>query len=554
MRNWEKKRKDDISEHVLVTHIVCLLIFLMITFIYFDLQIAPATNNITQISLLMIVFCLSTILYISRYLLSKIPALSHVKIEEILLLVIIFPLSLAFIWYSGDFFGAKVLIIIPVIIAATAFGKIAGLGAALLASLLIFVIDYSLFPQLPADIFQASLIVSSVSMILAWLVGGLLEAERKTQQDLIELADYDQLTGLYNHRYLQENIEISLQESESSNTPLSLALIDIDQFKYYNTLYGYQKGDQLLSAIGAALAKSLPEPSYAARYGSDEFMLVLPGMKKGELGNVIEEIENSICQEAEQIIPAEHPQPFSITFGVAGYPEDQDAGHTLLRVAEDDLYRAKYSRGTDYLYQSVLSEINALKITDAFPSLQSMISLINLNDRYTFGHSERVMVYSLSLAEELKLPQDDLDLLRYGTSLHDIGKIKIDTNLLNKPGPLNKEEWETMQAHTIMGAQLVETLPAFRDVVPLIRSHHENYDGTGYPDRLKGEETPLLVRILRIADSFDAMTTDRPYRKALSLTEACQELNKNAGTQFDPQLIDPFIASVKKQYSMRLLG
>jgi diguanylate cyclase (GGDEF)-like protein/putative nucleotidyltransferase with HDIG domain len=554
MRNWEKKRKDDISEHVLVTHIVCLLIFLMITFIYFDLQIQPTTSNFVKLSSLMIFFCLATVLYISRYLLSKIPALSQARIEEMLLLVIIFPLSLTFIWYSGDFIGAKVLIIIPVIIAATAFGKIAGVGAALLASLLIFVIDYSLFPQLPADIFQASLIVSSVSMILAWLVGGLLEAERKTQQDLIELADYDQLTGLYNHRYLQENIEISLQESENSNTPLSLALIDIDQFKYYNTLYGYQKGDQLLSAIGAALAKSLPEPSYAARYGSDEFMLVLPGMKKGELGNVIEEIENSICQEAEQIIPAEHPQPFSITFGVAGYPEDQDAGHTLLRVAEDDLYRAKYSRGTDYLYQSVLSEINALKITDAFPSLQSMISLINLNDRYTFGHSERVMAYSLSLAEELKLSQDDLDLLRYGTSLHDIGKIKIDTNLLNKPGPLNKEEWETMQTHTIMGAQLVETLPAFKDVVPLIRSHHENYDGTGYPDRLKGEETPLPVRILRIADSFDAMTTDRPYRKALSLAEACQELKKNAGTQFDPQLIAPFIASVKKQYSMRLLG
>lgn len=554
MRNWEKKRRDDISEHVLVTHIACLMIFLMISFIYFDLQIAPTTSNIAQISWLMIVFCLATVLYISRYLFSKIPALSHVKIEEILLLIIILPLSLAFIWYSGDFVGAKVLIIIPVIIAATAFGKIIGVGAALLASLLMFFIDYRLFPELPTDVFQASLTVAAVAIILAWLVGGLLEAERKTQQDLIELADYDQLTGLYNHRYLQESIEISLQESEKNNSPLSIALLDIDQFKYYNTLYGYQKGDQLLSAIGAVLAKALPEPYYAARYGSDEFMLVLPEMKKSELDNVIEDIKNAIYQEIERIIPTDHLQPFTITIGVASYPEDQNVGHTLLRAAEDDLYRAKYSRGTDSLYQSVLNEINALKITDAFPSLQSMISLINLNDRYTYGHSERVMAYSLSLAEELKLPQADLELLRYGTSLHDIGKIRIDTNLLNKPGPLNKEEWEMMQAHTVWGAQLVETLPAFKEVIPLIRSHHENYDGSGYPDGLKGEETPLLVRILRIADSFDAMTSDRPYRKALTLTEACQELDKNAGTQFDPQLVDPFIASVKKQYYMHQLG
>jgi diguanylate cyclase (GGDEF)-like protein len=314
MRNWEKKRKNDISEHVLVTHIVCLLIFLMITFIYFDLQIQPATSTFVKLSSLMVFFCLATVLYISRYLLSKIPALSHVKIEEILLLVIIFPLSLAFIWYSSDFIGAKVLIVIPVIIAATAFGKMAGLGAALLASILMFFIDYKLFPELPADIFQASLIVSSVSIVLAWLVGGLLEAERKTQQDLVELADYDQLTGLYNHRYLQENIALSLQEAEKSGAPLSLVMLDIDQFKYYNTLYGYGKGDQLLAAIGAVLAKSLPEPSYAARYGSDEFMLVLPGKEKSKLSNVIEKIKNLIYQEAERIFPAEHSQPFSISF------------------------------------------------------------------------------------------------------------------------------------------------------------------------------------------------------------------------------------------------
>lgn len=548
MRSWEKRRIDDISEHVLVTHIVCLLLFIMIIFSYFDFRLGLSLSP--RLFQVMLIFCLFTVLYISRYLLSKIPLLSQARIEEVLLLAIIFPLTLAFLWYSGDFIGAKVLIIVPVIIATTAFGKVAGVGAALLASALMFFIDYRTFLQWPADVFQASLIVSSVAVILAWLVGGLLEVERKTQQDLIELADYNQLTGLYNHRYLQEKIALSLQKSVKSSAPLSLILIDIDQFKYYNTRHGYQKGDQLLAAIGAVLAKFLQEPNYAARYGNDEFMLVFPGKEKNELDSEMEQIKKLINLEAESILPSgtNFFQPFSISIGLAGYPDDGDAALALIRFAENDLYRAKYSKGTDYLYQSVLCQINALKITEAFPALQSLISLINTKDMYTFGHSERVMTYSLALAEKMNLPEEDLDRLRYGASLHDIGKIKIETGLLNKPAFLSKKEWETVKLHTIWGAQLVETIPAFKEIVPLIRSHHENYDGSGYPDGLKGEDIPLLARILRIADSFDAMTTDRPYQNALSYSEACQELRKKAGTYYDPQLINPFLASVNEAF------
>lgn len=519
---------------------------MMIIFSYFDFRLG--SNMSLPLAQVMVIFCLFTVLYISRYLLSKIPVLSQARVEEVLLLGIIFPLTLAFLFYSNDFLGAKVLIIVPVIIATTAFGKKAGVGAAFLASTLMFLIDYKIFPQWPADVFHASLIVSSVAVILAWLVGGLLEVERKTQQDLIELADYDQLTGLYNHRYLQEKLALSLQKSVSSSTPLSLVLIDIDQFKYYNTRCGYQKGDQLLAAIGAVLVKSLQEPSYAARYGSDEFMLVFPGKDKRELRDEIELIKKLIILEAEAIIPSDLFQPFSISTGLASYPDDRDATLPLIRAAEDDLYRAKYSRGTDYLYQSVLCEINALKITEAFPALQALISLINTKDRYTFGHSERVMTYALALAEKMNLPEDDLDKLRYGASLHDIGKIKIETRILNKPASLNKKERKTVEAHTIWGAQLVETLPAFKEIVPLIRSHHENFDGSGYPDGLKGEEIFLLARILRIADSFDAMTTDRPYRAALNYPETCRELKKKAGIYYDPQLIEPFLASVKEAF------
>ncbi|MGB3913469.1 MAG: diguanylate cyclase [Thermacetogeniaceae bacterium] len=554
MRNWEKKRTEDISEYVLVTHIICLLIFLLILFIYldlpyFDLPLAPLNERVSTISILMVAFCLFTVLYISRFLLSKIAILSQARIEEVLLLIIIFPSTFAFVWFSGDFLPAKVLIIVPVIIAATAFGKKIGLGAAFLASAFMFFIDFQIFSSWPRDVFQASLIVSCAIFILAWLVGGLLEIERNTQQELIKLADYDQLTGLYNHRYLQDRLAVSLQEAVKNNTPLTLVMFDIDQFKYFNTCFGYQKGDQILAAIGTALAKTITAPAYASRYGDDEFLMVFPGEKKDDLAHILEYLDKLIRLEVKAILSdTDLAQPFSISFGVASYPDDGDSAFPLIRAAEDDLYRIKYSKGTDYLYQSVLCQINALKITEAFPALQALISLINAKDRYTYGHSERVMGYSLALAEKLHLPKEDLDRLRYAAALHDIGKIRIETGILNKPAQLNDEEWNIIQHHTIWGAQLVETLPAFKEIVPLIRSHHENYDGSGYPDGFKGEEIPLLARILRIADSFDAMTTTRPYREALSYAEACQELRKKAHVFYDPELVYMFLDVVEEAF------
>lgn len=548
MRDWEKKRIEDISEHVLVTHIACLLIFIMIIFSYFDFRLGSNMSILSAQA--MFIFCLITVVYISRYLLSKITILSQARIDEVLLLIIIFPSTFAFIWFSGDFLAAKVLIIIPVIIAATAFGKKAGMGTALLASALMLLIDYFVFAAWPRDVFQASLIVALVSSILAWLAGGLLEVERKTQQELIKLADYDQLTGLYNHRYLQDRLALSIEESVKNNTPLTLAMFDIDQFKYFNTCCGYQKGDKILAAIGNVLAKTITPPSYASRYGDDEFLLVFPGQKKEDLNSTLEYINKLIKLEVRSILQDTALfQPFSISLGTASYPVDGDSAFPLIRAAEDDLFRVKYSKGTDYLYQSVLCEINALKITEAFPALQALISLINAKDRYTFGHSERVMTYSLSLAEKLQLPQEEMDKLRYAAALHDIGKIRIDTSILNKPTTLNEEERAIIQNHTVWGAQLVETLPAFEEIVPLIRSHHENYDGSGYPYGLKGEEIPFLSRILRIADSFDAITTTRPYRVALSCSDACQELRKKSGVYYDPELVYIFLDVVKDAFN-----
>jgi diguanylate cyclase (GGDEF)-like protein/putative nucleotidyltransferase with HDIG domain len=467
-----------------------------------------------------------------------------------LFLIIVFSLTFAFLWYSKNFYSAKVLILIPVIIASTAFGKYIGIVTAILSSALLFVFDYEFTKGLTDTVFQANLIIGSVAVLSAWLVGGLIEVEKKTQQELVKLADYDQLTGLYNHRYLQEKLAATLENAFQKNTTVSVVLLDIEQFRYYNAVCGYQQGDALLTAIGALLQQELREPYYAARYGSDEFMLVFPGLNKSMASEIAAGIEKMIQSLVipRSVGPKSCLQPFMMSAGAAGFPEDGIAALPLIRAAENDLFRNKYSRGKPYLYQSVLSEISSLKIKDAFPTLQSLVTLINTKDKYTFGHSERVMSYALALAEKLGLTEDEKDTLRYGAYLHDIGKIEIETAVLRKETSLDEDEWKMMKSHTVRGSEMILPLAAFKEIVPIIRSHHENYDGSGYPDGLKGRDIPLVARILRIADSFDAMTSDRPYREALSFARACEELKKYGGSYYDPELVAVFLGTVEEVY------
>ncbi|MBE3580273.1 MAG: diguanylate cyclase [Thermoanaerobacteraceae bacterium] len=550
MRKWEEKRAEEISEYILVTHIVSLLLVLMIIFSFYNLPLglhfsvyAVAVFSASVIGI---------IVYVSRKLLPRVSFLGHPHRDEILLLTIIFPVTFAFLWYSRNFFGAKVLVLVPIVITATSFGKVAGTAAAAVASALLFFLDYRVYGSLPAAVFQADSILTGVVVLLAWLVGGLMEVERQTQQELLRLADYDQLTGLHNHRYLQENLGGKILEAASSNLPLSLILLDIDQFKYFNTVYGYPKGDQLLAALGRLLQEEVKEPSCAARYGSDEFALVLPGRGKGQAAETACRLKVRLMEEATRTLAGGEGKPpfkpFTLSVGLATYPADGNDALSLIRAAENDLFRAKYSRDKNYLYHSIISEISAMKVKEAFPTLQVLVALINIKDRYTFGHSERVMSYALAVAEKLPLSGEEKETLRYGAYLHDLGKIEVDSAVLTKKGPLSPEEREAMQNHTVWGAEMVKPLVFFQEISQILRFHHENYDGSGYPDGFRGEEIPLLARIVRLADSFDAMTTDRPYRQALSLEEASRELLRHSGTYYDPALIPPFLEAVKEVY------
>lgn len=180
-------------------------------------------------------------------------------------------------------------------------------------------------------------------------------------------------------------------------------------------------------------------------------------------------------------------------------------------------------------------------------TLRSLISILEAKDRYTRGHTERVASYAMALANRLELPPEDLRRILFGSLLHDIGKMGLRDEIINKPGPLSAEEWEQMRAHPVVGAAIVEKMEFLTGAVEIVRHHHESWNGRGYPDGLAGEAIPLVARIVTVADSFDAMTTDRPYRKALSVDEAIRRLEEAADVQFDGRLVKTFVRYVREK-------
>jgi putative nucleotidyltransferase with HDIG domain len=179
-------------------------------------------------------------------------------------------------------------------------------------------------------------------------------------------------------------------------------------------------------------------------------------------------------------------------------------------------------------------------------SIRTLISVINAKDRYTYGHSERVTEHAVKLATRLGLPQEEIHLLGYAAFLHDIGKIEVDREVLNKVDRLNDKEWKMIQHHSEWGSEIVKAVMKLHPIVPVILHHHENFDGSGYPSGLKGNDIPILARIIRVADSYDAMVSHRPYKKTLAASEAVEEIVSNSGTQFDPQVANVFLEIIRE--------
>jgi putative nucleotidyltransferase with HDIG domain len=238
------------------------------------------------------------------------------------------------------------------------------------------------------------------------------------------------------------------------------------------------------------------------------------------------------------------------SIGLASYPSDGVISGELVNVADTALYYAKRTGGNRvYLSSKILSEpldeAGIYARRNGLSAVYALVSTVEARDPYTYGHSRKVNTYAVALAEAVGLSPDDVSKVSTVALLHDIGKIGVPDKVLNKKGRLSKEDWEAIKSHPRLGANIVGNIPNLVPCVSIILYHHERWDGSGYPEGLKGEEIPIEARILAIADSFEAMSSARPYRPALSFGEVIKELRQGAGLQFDPKLVEVFIGIVE---------
>lgn len=367
---------------------------------------------------------------------------------------------------------------------------------------------------------------------------------RLKNEELLVMAITDGLTKLYNYRYFQDCLAQAVAMAEQEKQPLALLIIDIDHFKHYNDLFGHQAGDQLLYELGQLLITELGPNDMVARYGGEEFTVILYGAAKTEALEMAEKLRRAV---EDYPFPGREQQPagtLTVSVGVATYPDNAKNKEELIKLADEALYKAKYfSRNKVELYFSVLDELKSdLNQSEAelINSIKMLVRIVNAKDKYTYGHSERVGKYAVAIAEKMRLPEEDIKTIKIGAFLHDIGKIEVSRAILMKRGGLTDEEFELVKKHPHWGAEMVKTVEALQPVIPLLKFHHERYDGKGYPTGLRGEKIPLHARIMAVADSFDAMTSNRPYGNRKNVKEAVEEMKRCSGTQFDPEIVEVF--------------
>lgn len=344
---------------------------------------------------------------------------------------------------------------------------------------------------------------------------------QKMEQSLIYLSSHDTLTGLYNRRYFEKTPKVLLSQGICS---IGLILCDIDGLKIINDTLGHQIGDRVLVDVAHVLKVHIGEYGTVARIGGDEFAAILPETTAAEL----ELVCHGISQAVKHIESGLDGIPISISNGYSVADITVEPFEQLFRRVDDAMQKEKLLRNQ--------SHRSALAIT--------MKEMLKARDFLTEEHGGRLQKLVCRLAKRLGMPIKDINELKLFSQFHDLGKIGISDQILFKPGPLSLEEMAEMRRHSQIGFRIAQSIPELAVIADWILKHHEWYDGNGYPLGIRGEEIPLACRILAIVDAFDAMVSDRPYRKAMSQWEAREELIEYAGRQFDPRLVKLFLEMI----------
>lgn len=363
-------------------------------------------------------------------------------------------------------------------------------------------------------------------------------------QKRYQMTIHDDLTGLYNRKYFSEYMKRHWDKKDA----YAFLYMDIDNFKLFNDIYGEESGDNVLKWCGKVIQDMAGSKGKVFRMGSNEYLACVSGMGRKDALQMAEGIRKNLRENTDDRPKVLQPVTMSIgiamkTTGASGYNE-------LLRWAERAAFFAK-QKGKDCIEiygDTKESGKGKPEGISAFEQISSTVyaltAAINAKDSYTFDHSMNVSKYAVLLARELGLDKNEVRIVKEAGMLHDIGKIGIPEHILQKEGPLTKEEYETMKTHVTKSVEMIHFLPNMNYVIPAVLSHHERYDGKGYPRGIAGNEIPLLGRILTVCDCYDAIISRRSYKAAYSKNYAIGELQKNKGTQFDPDLVDVFVTLI----------
>ncbi|HJX03016.1 MAG TPA: diguanylate cyclase [Dehalococcoidia bacterium] len=357
-------------------------------------------------------------------------------------------------------------------------------------------------------------------------------------------ARIDELTGLFNRRHFDEILKQEVSRHSRYGSLISIAFMDLDNFKTYNDSLGHPVGDKLLAHIGRIIRSSLRNIDMAFRYGGDEFAVIMPHTSAEDAFGVAERIRVRVSDQTYN--PA---SLITTSIGIASWPNDGLSPDDLVNAADKALYYTKQTGGNRTCMVSQMLPSAQTDHLDSVPpaeketlnTIYALSATIEARDPYTYGHSKKVRAYSVALAEAIGFPSEKVAAVSHAALLHDIGKIGVIDEILKKKGKLDNQEQQAIKTHPLLSKTIVGHVSSLTPCLPAILHHHEHFDGSGYPSGLKGEAIPLEARVLSIADAFDAMTSLRPYRSPLTFKEAINELKRCAGTQFDPLLVEKFI-------------
>jgi diguanylate cyclase (GGDEF)-like protein/putative nucleotidyltransferase with HDIG domain len=433
---------------------------------------------------------------------------------------------------------------------------------------------------------------------LADLIAGALHnalAFQKAQEQAIT----DGLTGVKTHRFFMDALSAEWKRATRAGRPFTVALIDVDRFKFINDFQGHLEGDLVLKRLGETFGQACRSSDVVARYGGDEFVILMPETDAEQGLHLAQKLRS--CILADRLLQAKNT---TASIGLATFPLHGSTPQELIQIADAAMYLSKHQGGNavslsdnldggktkqwkrdvletylgvtlkrlsstgpeafqdirrrlEQLWQSLAttepSTIDSGEQTGGpaesvrapsvvvIEAISTLALAVDAKDPHTQGHSQKVADYSALLAEELGLREEEVEAVRLGALLHDVGKVGIPAAILGKNGPLDADEWETMKEHARLGGRLLEPLASVAHIRRMVCHHHEMFDGSGYPDRLAGEDIPLGARIIAIADAYDTITSDRTYKKARTPEEAVAELTRCAGTQFDPGLVRLFV-------------